>query len=187
MTLGDLKQLMRGRQAPQPAVTAPPPPPPEPERVEVPVWKDPPLNPVSPGGGRVTWADRSRGLTTGNRTSQLQRPSNNWAKLKKGATSTGLGHKQGSSNNWPKLRKGSTSNGTEHKQGSSNNWAKLRKGTTSNGTGHKQGLSNNWGTLVQGSNWDNLANNLANCQLGSAQDQQPNYQAQNTEPFEFMW
>ncbi|XP_052806894.1 annexin A6-like [Mya arenaria] len=51
VTVGDLKNMMRSRQPPpQPAVEAPPPPP-EPQKIEVPVWKDPPLNPVSPGGG----------------------------------------------------------------------------------------------------------------------------------------
>ncbi|KAH3705211.1 annexin A6-like isoform X1 [Dreissena polymorpha] len=52
VTVGDLRQLLRSRQAPPPpapAVEAPPPP--RPERIEVPVYKDPPLNPVSPGGG----------------------------------------------------------------------------------------------------------------------------------------
>lgn len=52
VTVGDLRQLLQGHQRPppQPAVTAPPT---EVQRVEVPTYKNPPLNPVSPGGGRV--------------------------------------------------------------------------------------------------------------------------------------
>lgn len=58
MTVGDLRQLMKTRQQP-PAVTAPP----EPEKVEVPVYKDPPLNPISPGGGRL-WSLRRKPTVT---------------------------------------------------------------------------------------------------------------------------
>ncbi|XP_060580366.1 annexin A6-like [Ruditapes philippinarum] len=48
VTVGDLRKMMRSRQQDTPpAVTAPPPA----ETIEVPVYKDPPLNPISPGGG----------------------------------------------------------------------------------------------------------------------------------------
>ena len=63
MTVGDLRQLMHNRQPPQPAVEAPPvahvppPPPPEPKKIEVPTYKNPPLNPVSPGGGMHNWSN----------------------------------------------------------------------------------------------------------------------------------
>lgn len=50
---------MRSRQQ-QPAVEPPPAPAPEPKKVEVPVYKNPPLNPVSPGGGRTNWSSMLR-------------------------------------------------------------------------------------------------------------------------------
>lgn len=61
VTVGDLRQLMHSRTQ-QPAVEPPPPPPPEPQpkKIEVPVWKNPTLNPVSPGGGTVNWSTMSR-------------------------------------------------------------------------------------------------------------------------------
>lgn len=59
VTVGDLRQLMRSRQQ-QPAVEPPPAPAPEPQKVEVPVYKNPPLNPVSPGGGRTNWSSMLR-------------------------------------------------------------------------------------------------------------------------------
>lgn len=54
VTVGDLRNMMKTQQKPSIA----PPPAPEPEKIEVPVYKDPPLNPISPGGGRLTYWGR---------------------------------------------------------------------------------------------------------------------------------
>ena len=50
VTVGDLRQFMKGKPQPQ----QPPPPPPVQPTIEYqPTYKDPPLNPISPGGGMM--------------------------------------------------------------------------------------------------------------------------------------
>jgi hypothetical protein len=61
VTVGDLRKMMRSRQQDTPPAVAAPPPA---ETIEVPVYKDPPLNPISPGGGRNLYMRRKPATVT---------------------------------------------------------------------------------------------------------------------------
>lgn len=54
VTVGDLRQYLKGRQQPAPA----PAPTPQPTIEYQPTYKDPPLNPISPGGGMMSKSTR---------------------------------------------------------------------------------------------------------------------------------